>query len=205
MHATQTRTSPRKVLGSISIIGIAAAVAGLGTFGTFTDSTSVDTTVESGILSLDVGVPGGIPHVIPVTTNGFLPGDSLTRPLDLNNDGTVALSAVNLATTATPSSALITDQLTGLQLTLEQCSRRWTRGGTDELPTYTCDATQRTMYSGPVVSTAALPTPNSLQPGGTDNMIFTLSLPTAAGNDMQGLSATVTLGFTGVQAAGTAR
>jgi predicted ribosomally synthesized peptide with SipW-like signal peptide len=199
------RDTARRILGSLGVLAAAAAVAGLGTFGTFTDSTSVDTSVQSGTLSIKVGAPGGIPHVIPVTTSGFLPGDSLTRPLNLDNDGTVALSTVALATTATPSSALVTDPVNGLQLTLQQCSRRWTQGGTELLPAYTCDGTQRTFYSGPVVSTAALPTPNSLAPGGTDNMIFTLSLPPAGGNDMQNLSATVQLAFTAVQAPGTAR
>src|SRR3954463_12205403 len=91
------RDTARKILGSLGIISVAAAVAGLGTFGTFTDTTSVDTTVQAGTLSINVGVPGGIPHVIPVTTSGFLPGDSLTRPLNLDNDGTLALAAVNLA------------------------------------------------------------------------------------------------------------
>ncbi|MGY1741644.1 MULTISPECIES: hypothetical protein [unclassified Blastococcus] len=56
-----------------------------------------------------------------------------------------------------------------------------------------------------MVSTAALPAPNSLTPGGTDSLIFTLLLPSTAGNEMQGLSATVNIGFTAVQAAGGAR
>ncbi|MGY1618734.1 TasA family protein [Geodermatophilus sp. SYSU D00691] len=201
------RRQTRKVLAVLAAVGVAASVAGLATYGAFTDSTSVATTVQSGILSLDVGAPGGIPQTIPVSTTGFVPGDSLTRALNLENDGTVALSSVNLATTAGSSSALTTDRINGLQLTLQQCSRAWTRGGTDQLPTYTCDGTQRTLYSGPILSTAALPSPNSLQPGGTDNMIFTISLPTSAGaiDAMQGLTANVNLGFTGVQAAGTAR
>ena len=203
--AAGRRSTTARIMGSLGILSTAVALCGLTTLGTFTDSTSVSTTVKSGILSINVGVPGGIPHVIPVTTNGFAPGDSLTRPLNLDNDGTLALSSVRLATTATPSSALVTDPVNGLQLTLEQCSRRWTEGGTDELPTYTCDGTRRTLYSGPVTSTAELPSPNSLAPGRTDHMIFTLSLPTTAGNEFQTQSATVSLAFTAVQVPGTVR
>ena len=203
--AAGRRSTTARILGSLGILSTAVAVSGFATLGTFTDSTAATTTVQSGILSIDVGVPGGIPHVIPVSTNGFVPGDSLTRPLNLVNDGTVPISSIRLATTATPSNALATDPVKGLQLTLEQCSRRWTQGGTEALPTYTCDGTRRTLYSGPVTSTAELPSPNSLAPGGTDNTIFTLSLPTVAGNEFQTLSATVSLAFTAVQAPGTAR
>jgi Camelysin metallo-endopeptidase len=198
------RDKTRNILGSLGVFGAAAAVAGLGTFGTFTDSTSLDTTMQSGTLSIDLGAPGG-PKTIPVVTSVFLPGDSLTRAINLENDGDVALSSVNLATTAGPANALTTDRVHGLHLTLQQCSRAWTRGGTTELPTYGCGGTTRTLYAGPAVSTEALPTPNSLSPGGEDSMIFTLSLPTTAGNEMQGLNATVNLAFTAVQAAGTAR
>ncbi|MGY1810235.1 TasA family protein [Blastococcus sp. SYSU D00669] len=206
MSSNRTRNTARKVLSSLAAVGVAAAVAGLGTFGTFTDSTSVDTTVQAGTLSIDLGAPGGIPHTIPVSTSGFMPGDSLTRAITLENDGNVTLSSVNLATTTAGSAnALTTDRVNGLQLTLQQCSRAWTRGGTTELPAYTCGGTQQTLYAGPVISTAALPVAQSLSPGGEDNMIFTLSLPTTAGNEMQGLTATLNLGFTAVQAAGTAR
>ena len=198
-------TATLKILGSIGALGAAAAVAGLGTFGTFSDSTSVGTTVTSGTLSIDLGAPGGIKKTIPVLTSGFLPGDSLTRALNLENTGNVALSSVNLATSASPSGPLVTDAVNGLQLRLEQCSRAWTKGGTTELPTYTCDGTQRTLYSGPVISTAALPAPKSLTPGGEDNLVFTLSVPTTASNDKQALGATVSLAFTAVQAPGTVR
>lgn len=195
----------RKVVGSLAVIGTAAAVAGLGTFGAFTDSTSVTTNVQSGVVSIDLSAPGGIPHVIPVSTTGFMPGDSLTRAINLRNDGTVALSSVSLATTASSASALTSDPVNGLQLKLEQCSRGWTRGGTDALPTYTCAGTTRTLYSGPVISADALLAPKSLNPGATDNLTFTVWLPTTAGNELQTLSATVNIGFTAVQATGGAR
>ena len=203
--AAGRRSTTARILGSLGILSTAVALSGLTTLGSFTASTSVSTTVTSGILSLDVGVPGGVKHVIPVTTAGFAPGDSLSRPLNLENKGDVALSSLRLATTAAPASVLVTDPVNGLQLALEQCSRRWTEGGTATAPTYTCEGTRRTLYSGPLVSTADLPSPNSLVPGGTDHLVFTISLPTAAGNEFQTLSADVTLVFTGIQAPGRER
>jgi hypothetical protein len=165
----------------------------------------VETTTTSGPLSIDVGAPGGIKKAIPVLTSGFLPGDSLSRALNLENSGNVALSSVNLANSASPSGPLVTDQVNGLQLTLERCSRAWTAGGTEQLPTHTCGGTRTVLYTGPAITTAPLSAPDSLTPGREDNLVFTLSLPSTAGNDMQALSATVNLAFTAVQAPGTAR
>lgn len=49
-----------KVAGSISAVGAAVAVAGLGTFGQLTDSTGpVGTVVDTGVLSVDVSSPAG--------------------------------------------------------------------------------------------------------------------------------------------------
>ena len=58
--AAKARSSVvRKSLGSAAVLAAAAAVAGLGTFGAFSDSTSVDTTVASGTVSIHLSVPGG--------------------------------------------------------------------------------------------------------------------------------------------------
>ena len=87
-------STARKVVGSLGVIGAAAAVAGLGTFGTFTDSsTPVATTIQSGTLSIDLSQPG---YAVPVTTAGFVPGDSLTRAVNLVNDGNSPLGSVTL-------------------------------------------------------------------------------------------------------------
>jgi predicted ribosomally synthesized peptide with SipW-like signal peptide len=197
-------TTAVRIVGSLAVLATAASVAGLGTYGNFTDSTSASTSVQTGTLSIDVSAPGGLPNTIPVSTTGFVPGDWMTRPLNLGNTGNLPLSSIRLATTATPPSVL-TDPFKGLQLTLEQCSRRWTEDASGAVPTYTCDQTRRTLYSGPFVSTAALPAPDSLTPGGIDNLLFTISLPSTTGNEVQGLSASLNLAFTGVQALGGAR
>ena len=85
-HLAHSSTA-RKVVGSLGVLGTAAAVAGMGTFGSFTDSTTpVATTIQSGTLSIDVSQQG---FAVPVTTTGFVPGDSLTRAVNLVNDGNV--------------------------------------------------------------------------------------------------------------------
>ncbi len=206
--STKTRqitdnATARKVVGSLAIIGTAAAVAGMGTFGSFTDSTTpINTTIQSGTLSINVTQTG---YAVPVTTAGFVPGDSLTRAVTLVNDGSAQLGAVSFASVATAGSILTTDTVNGLQLSLRSCSVPWTQGGTASAPTYTCGGTTQTLSNGPAVSNVGLSNPASLNPGGVDHLAFTVSLPTSADNTFQGKSATLSLSFTGVQRSGTAR
>ncbi len=193
----------RKVVGSIAIIGAAAAVAGMGTFGSFTDSTTpVDTTIASGTLSINVNQTG---YAVPVTTAGFVPGDSITRAINLVNDGSAALGSVNFTSAATAGSILTTDTVNGLQLSLKSCSVPWTQGGSASAPTYACSGTTQTLTNGPAVTNYGMINPASLNAGGTDYLVFSISLPTSADNTFQGKTASLSLSFTGVQRTGTAR
>jgi len=197
-------STTKKVVGSLALAGTAAAVAGLGTFGTFTDSTApLNTTVATGTVDINLAVPsGGV--AIPVTTTGFVPGDSLSRDVDLSNNGTSALSGVTLVSSATAGSILTTDTTNGLQLAVKSCSVAWTQGGTASAPTYTCSGTPTTLMSGPAVSNNLLNGLASMNAGGVDHLIFSVSLPTSADNTFQGKSASLSLTFTGTQRTGQA-
>jgi hypothetical protein len=198
-----TSSTARKVVGSLGVLGTAAAVAGLGTFGNFTDSTTpVTTTIQSGTLSINLTQQG---YAVPVSTTGFLPGDSMTRAVNLVNDGNSALGSVTLSSAATASSVLTTDTVNGLQLTVKKCSVAWTQGGTASAPTYTCSGTETLIGTAPAVTTMAINGAASLTAGGTDYLTFAISLPTSADNTFQGKSASLSLTFTGTQRTGTAR
>jgi hypothetical protein len=201
--STSRNATAKKVLGSLGIIGAAAAVAGMGTFGSFTASTTpASTTVNSGTLSINLSQQG---YAIPASTSNFMPGDSLTRAVNLVNNGGSPFGSVALGVTSGASSLLTTDVTNGLQLTVKSCPVAWTQGGTAAAPTYTCSGTATTVGSGPVIGNTTLPGVNSLSAGGTDYLTFSVSLPNAASNAFQGLSAPLTLTFTGVQATGSAR
>ncbi|MCW2579089.1 MAG: uncharacterized protein JWR82_690, partial [Blastococcus sp.] len=119
-------STARKVVGSLGDNGAAAAVAGMGTFGTFTDSsTPVVTTISSRTLSIYVTQPGAS---VPATTTDCVPGDVMTLAIILVNVGSSALGSVTLTTTATTSSVLTTDATNGLQLAVKACSVAWTQG-----------------------------------------------------------------------------
>jgi hypothetical protein len=94
---------------------------------------------------------------------------------------------------------LTTDTVKGLQLTLTSCSVPWSA-------TYTCSGTSTQIASGPAVGNFVLPsTAASMTPGGTDHLVYTLTLPTSADNTFQGKSATLSLVFSGTQRAATTR
>jgi hypothetical protein len=189
-------TTARKVVGSLGVIGAAAAVAGMGTFGTFTDSsTPVATTISSGTVDIDVTGPA---VSVPLHTTGLVPGDSVTQAVDLTNRGTSALGSVTLTTTATGSSVLTTNATDGLQLTLKSCAVAWSAANV-------CSSGETVLSTGAAVSDRTLAGPAALNPGGTDYLAFTVSLPTTAGNAFQGQSTTLSLTFTGTQRTGTAR
>ncbi|MGY1808175.1 TasA family protein [Blastococcus sp. SYSU D00669] len=206
MSSKTRRSNTRKVVGSLAIAGAAAAVAGLGTFGTFTDSTTpVATTVQTGTVDINLNQPSGA-YSIPVTTTNFVPGDSLTRAVNLTNDGSSALSSVTLTSVATGTATnLTTDAVNGLQLSLKSCSVAWTQGGTAAAPSYSCSGTERSLYAGPAAATVALSNPASLNAGGADHLVFSVSLPTSADNSFQGKSASLSLTFTGTQRAAAAK
>jgi hypothetical protein len=207
MTATTARTrTARKIIGSLGVLGAAAAVAGLGTFGTFTDSTApLNATVATGTLSINLN-PANDTGTLNMAADKFVPGDSLTRSVNLVNDGTTNFAALNLvaaASDATKTSLLNTDQVNGLKLSVKSCSNAWTK---PTATTYACSGVTKDLVNNqPAVGTFALATPTSLTAGGTDNLIVSLALPTGAGNQFQGLSSALSLTFGGTQADGTAR
>ncbi|OMQ15410.1 hypothetical protein A7K94_0209660 [Modestobacter sp. VKM Ac-2676] len=205
MNASRTtasnarRATAAKVLGSVGVIGAAAVVAGMGTFGAFTDSTDpAEVAVESGVVSIDLTAGDGS-ATVPFGFDGMAPGASVTRPLNLVNDGDSALASVQLATVATDSSVLDSDTTNGLQMSVRSCSVTWAAD-------LSCDGTVRTLLAaGPVVRTADLADPASLAVGSTDHLAVTLALPASADDVFKGQTSELALTFTATQRAGAAR
>ena len=201
-RTARTRTA-RTVLGSLGIVGAAAAVAGMGTFGSFTDSTApLAATVSSGVVSIDLADAGGSAY--PLDVAGFLPGDRLTRVVDLRNDGSAPMASIALSAVASTSSVLDTDTTKGLQLAVRSCDVAWSMALVDGAPV-SCTGAERTLASGPVTGNRTLATPASLAVGGVDHLAVSVALPQDAGDGFQGKRSTTALTFTGTQATGTTR
>ena len=186
------------MLASIAVLGAAAAIAGLGTFATFTSSTSTSHTIASGTLSLTSGPT----NRLGTGASAIAAGDTMQRAIDLNYAGSVDLGSATLTTNATASSALDTDTTDGLKLAIDKCSVAWTESGPPY--TYTCSgATSSVLGSQPLIGSNVALSNLTLTAGSTDHLRVTVTLPSTAGNSLQNLSSTVGYTFTGVQRAGT--
>ena len=198
MHKTTIR-----LLGSFAVVGVAAAMAGLGTFATFTSSTSASHTISSGTVSINLGSTGAA-NRLTVGASNVVPGDTIQRAADLINNGKGSsdnLSGIVLTTTASPTSLLDTDATNGLQMSIDKCSVAWTETGTAPAYNYTCSGTTSTVVASRAVIGANLPLAGlaSLTTGSTDHLRVTLTLPAAAPNTMQGLTSTIAYNFVGTQ------
>jgi len=195
------KTTTGKVLASLALIGTAAAVAGMGTYGGWTTTTTPATqSVSVATVSIALGA-GGTPNNLSVPINAILPGDRIERLVTLSNNGTAALGGVTMSTSAgTSPSVLTTDTTNGLQLIVESCSVAWSGSAAP----YTCSGTTKTVQtSAPIIAAnASLPGLNSLAPGGTDNLKFSAILPASAPGSFQGVASTVSFTFTATQRGG---
>jgi spore coat-associated protein N len=201
---SKSRTRGRKLLLTIAALGATASIAGLGTFATFTSSTSASHTVASGTVTIALGATGASTNRLNVDATAIAPGDTIQRSVDLIDQGTLNLASVTL-TTAAPvtSSVLDTDTTNGLQMVIDKCSQAWSESGPPY--TYTCGgSTSSVLTSRAVIQTGVtLSNLSALTAGATDHLRVTLTFPSGAGNSFQSKSSTIQYTFTGTQRTGT--
>ena len=194
--AISLKTTSGKILASVALVGTAAAVAGMGTYGAFTSSTSASQAVTAGTVTIALGT--GASNTLNVPVAGLLPGDKVEKLVTLSNTGNSDLNNVTLTTSAGATGSLLTtDTVNGLQLTIENCSVPWTGAAAP----YTCGGTKTTVLASVPVITAntVLNNLTSLTSAKTDNLKVTTAFPTTADNTFQGATSTIAFSFTGTQ------
>jgi spore coat-associated protein N len=201
------RLPPRqRLLLTIALILLAVGLAGVGAFATFTSSASVDQSLSSGTVTIALGSTGTANNRLDIGATGLVPGDTIQRAVNVSNTGNQDFASISLTTSASPSSLLDTDATDGLQMLIERCSVAWTEGGSAPAYTYTCSGTTSTVLSSRAIIGSAMAFSNVLlTSGSTNNLRVTVSLPSTAGNTLQGRSSTITYAFTGTQRAGTSK
>ncbi|MEP9364601.1 hypothetical protein ABLE68_16665 [Nocardioides sp. CN2-186] len=200
-----TSSTAVKIFASVVLVGGAASVAGLGTFGSFTSTTSSSQSVGDGkvVLSSAGGAQG-----MTLAASNLVPGDTVQRSVVLTRStDTESFGSVKLTTAGTTSNLLTTDTTNGLRLAVDQCSVPWTVVGSTKA--LSCSGTTTSVIGDrAVVGTnldlgAATTTLNSA--AAASNLRVTLSLPAAADNTFQGLSNTISFTFDATQRAAEAR
>jgi predicted ribosomally synthesized peptide with SipW-like signal peptide len=185
------------------VLGAAASIAGLGTYATWTSTTSENHTISSGTVTIALGAQGAATNRLNVGASGLAPGDTVQRSVDLTNSGSIDLAGVTLTTTASPSSLLDTDATNGLQMVVDKCSVAWTEAGPPY--TYTCGGTTTTVLASRPVIGNNLSLSNAMSSGATDHLRVTLTLANTADNSFQNKSSTITYSFTGTQRTATSK
>jgi predicted ribosomally synthesized peptide with SipW-like signal peptide len=200
-------TRGQKITTSIALLLLAAALAGIGAYATFTDSASASHTVTTGTVAIDLGATGSSTNRLNVDASAVAPGDTIQRSFDLINSGSLNLSGISLTTNATTTSLLDTDATDGLQMVIQRCSNAWTESGSSPAFTYTCSGSTSSVVASRAVigNNISLSNLTVTSAGATDHLRLTLSLPTTAGNSFQGVTSTISYTFTGTQRAGTDR
>lgn len=194
----------RRILATLGVLGAIGALATVGTYSLFTDSvTAGPQTVTSG--TVDVALGTAQPNRLTVGASNVVPGDSIQRAVDVTNAGNVAFASVNLD--VAPSASVLFTDPQGLRIAVDSCPAGWVEGGTAPAYTYTCAAPVSILAATPLTGATSIPLTGaaSLTPAGTDKLRVTLSLPIAAGNNLQNLSASVDYTFTATQRTGTAK
>jgi len=200
MRILSSGSTLQKLIASLAVLGAAAAIAGFGTYATFTSSTSASHTIATGTLSLTSGPT----NRLGTGASAIAAGDTMQRAIDLNYGGSISFGSVTLTTNATTSSALDTNTTDGLQVAVDKCSVAWTESGPPY--TYTCSgSTSSVLASQPVIGSNMALSNLTLTAGSTDHLRVTVTLPSTAGNTLQNLSSTIAYTFTGVQRAGTSQ
>jgi predicted ribosomally synthesized peptide with SipW-like signal peptide len=200
---TAARPTVHKLLATVAVLGAAASIAGLGTYATWTSTTSENHTISSGTVTIALGATGAATNRLNVGASALAPGDTVQRSVDLTNSGSIDLAGVTLTTTASPSSLLDTDATNGLQMVVDKCSVAWTEAGPPY--TYTCGGTTTTVLASRPVVGSNLSLSNAMSSGATDHLRVTLTLPNTADNSFQNKSSTITYAFTGTQRTATSK
>ncbi|MGO4235793.1 TasA family protein [Pseudarthrobacter sp. YAF2] len=195
------KTTTGKIIASAALVGTAAAVAGMGTYGAFTSTTSASQAVASGNVTIALAGPGAT-NTLNNPVTDMLPGDKVERLATLANTGTSDLNNVTLSTAATGTpTALTIDGAKGLQLSIENCTTPWAGSA----GAYTCGGTKTVVLaSAPIITGTAktLTLPTALTAGNTDNLKVITSLPDTADNSFKNLNSTVDFTFTATQRTG---
>src|SRR5438270_13611845 len=113
----KARSTSKKILLSLAAVGAAGAIAGLGTYATFTSTTSASHSVTAGKVEIALGT-SGTANRLSVSATNVVPGDTINRVVDLISTSTDPMKTVNLTTTPSASSVLDTNTPHGLQMYL---------------------------------------------------------------------------------------
>lgn len=207
----------KKLLLSLGAIGAAASIAGMGTFAAYSSTTNASADIQTGTVVINLGTANTSANHLAIAATDVLPGDTISRSVDLISTSTDSLASVKLTTTApTTTSALNTDGTNGLQLVVQRCSAAWSETANTLTSgfTYTCSGTTSSVVATGAVIQAnstlgnlAVATASGYVNPTTDHLLVTMTLPstTVEAQVPQGAHSVIVFTFNAAQHAVTTR
>jgi spore coat-associated protein N len=185
------RTS--KKLRLVLSLGSLSALVWAGTFATFTDSGTADSTFTAGSVDLLVGGEADDAYAFTaIEMSNMKPGDVKYAPLTITNNGSLGFS-YSMATSATNADTkALRDQLTlGIRKVANAAA-------CDSAGVGYAAAVLDTMTASGALSAAAISS-RSLTAGASEVACFRVELPSGSGDAFQGATTTATFTFSATQ------
>jgi hypothetical protein len=181
----------------LKILAISAVLGSLGGVGGGALATVLQSQPGGSkpMVLVEPGEPGAVSS-FSFSASDLAAGDWIQRPVDLVNKSKRPLSAFALTITASPSSALDTDVVNGLQLQIDRCRKAWRFDG--QTRHYACTSPVIPVVSTrPVIGTDIVlgNVDDIRRKKGKAHLLVTLTLPPTAPNELQGQSSTLTYTF----------
>jgi hypothetical protein len=152
---------------------------------------------------VDVTVVGGAGAESTLDFSGLFPGATVTAPVDLVKASRGSPFTVALTMTPTSSSLLTEDPVNGLQLAVDRCSVPWEPVAESPRTDYRCPTRTVSVLALRPVRMDNVPLQNlEVDDHTTQHLLLSSTLPKGAGNEFQGLSATMDYSFARLDPAG---
>jgi hypothetical protein len=149
------------------------------------------------------GTDGDAANRLTIGASNLAAGDDIQRVVDLNNDGTLDLSQITLASSGSGGNALDDGSADSLHYTVDVCDQAWTESGDGSATpyTYSCGGTSQSVLASTLVGNSAATLANvSLTAGDVNHLLVTVTLPSGADEATYGgLSTDVTYTFEATQ------
>ncbi len=188
------RRAGTRILASVAVLALAGGMFTIASLALFTDSESVaGNTIGTGTIDLTASPASAV-----LTASNMAPGDQVTAPVTVTNDGSLEFRyAISSVTT---ENALAADLVLTVKRDVTTCNdANWATDGTD-------------LYSGVLGTTGGTAVIGSSAQGNNngdrvlaaaadETLCFNVTLPLSTGNSAEGLSTTATFTFDGEQTA----
>lgn len=186
-HLQKNRSNPVKALLSVAVVLVGLAMIAVTSLALFTDSATVPANAfNTGTIDINTA-----PTTAVVTMSGMTPGDQVTAPLTVSNDGSLDLRYA--VTSTTTEDVLAAELVFTVKVGVVSCTdANWQATGTTLYAGVLGSSGGTAVFGNP--ATGAQAGDRTLSTGASETLCLNVSLPVGTTSGA-GLSTTATLTF----------